>query len=541
LRSSTPALLVVEAAALIGSRVDQRLLSSVVDLDSREIENVIGELTRGRVLTPLGENSWRFHHELLREVAAELSPPSVRRRLHSRIADALVAAAVGGTPEWRLVSHHYEQAERFDEAASAHERASADARRRGALNEARTYLTRALENLDHLAPSPARDKRETAVRLESGFLASAAQGHTSSEAAAQFERCLELIGAAPSRELYATLNALCSYYTARGDFRRATQLLDSLRRKGDGAPDINRDASVPLIGVLTTLRGEIHTARETLEGAAAAFNDTDAPEMKSWYTPNDPFAAMYSFLGVTRFLQGDLSGAEAGLAQMQARCDKLGFPHGAFSLCYGRSIGAWIHAEAGQHERAADVADELMALGQRYGFDEWMMVAWSEQSAAHALRALAAGEIGPAALAPHIETMTAVVQTWRTYDVKTFLAFYDDVLARLLIAAGKHEAARERVDIALTMAKDTWMRFYDADLLRLRAHTLDDHDARHAQLCAAIELSRDQGALLFELRSAADDFVLMGEPSRGALLEAISRFPAQQTWPELARARVLLG
>ncbi|PXX06312.1 ATP-binding protein [Mycolicibacterium moriokaense] len=541
LRSSEHALLVVEAAALIGSRVDQRLLSSVVDLDSREIENVIGELTRGRVLTPLGENSWRFHHELLREVAAELSPPSVRRRLHSRIADALVAAAAGGTPEWPLVSHHYEQAERFDEAASAHERACADARRRGALNEARTYLIRALENLDHLTPGPRRDRREIAVRLESGFLATAAQGHTSSEAAAQFERCLELIGAAPSRELYMTLNALWSYYTARGDFRRATQLLESLRKRGGGAADINRAASVPLIGVLTTLRGEIHTARETLEAAAVAFTDTGAPEMNSWYAPNDPFAAMYSFLGVTRFLQGDLSGAEAALAQMQARCDKLGFPHGAFSLCYGRSIGAWIHAEAGQHERAAEVADELMALGQRYGFDEWMMVAWSEQSAAHAVGALAAGEIGPAALAPHIETMSAVVQTWREYDVKTFLAFYDNVLARLLIAAGDHEAARERVDIALAMAEDTWMKFYDADLLRLRAHTLEDHDARHAQLCAAIELGRDQGALLFELRSAADDFELMGEQSRDALTDAIGRCPAKQTWPELARARALLG
>jgi class 3 adenylate cyclase/tetratricopeptide (TPR) repeat protein len=541
LRSSKNALAIVEAAALIGSRVDQRLLSSVVDLDNREIDDVIGELTRGRVFTPLGENSWRFHHELLREVAAELSPPSVRRRLHSRIADALVAAAASGTPEWPLVSHHYEQAERFDEAATAHEQASADARRRGALNEARTYLKRALENLDHLAPSPTRDRREIAVRLESGFLASAAQGHASTEAAAQFERCLQLIGDAPSRELYATLNALWSYYTARGDLRRGTQLLDSLRKKVDGVSDINRGATVPVIGILTTFRGELHTARQTLEGAAAAFNDTDASEMKSWYTPNDPFAGMYSFLAVTRFLQGDLSGAEAALAQMESRCNKLGFPHGAFSLCYGRSIEAWIRSEAGQQDRAAVLADELMLLAQRNGFDEWVMVAWSEQSAAHALRAMAAGETDPTALEPHIETMTAVVQTWRTYDVKTFLAFYDDILARLLIAAGKQKAARERVDIALNMAKDTWITFYDADLLRLRALTLDDPDARHAQLCAAIELARDQGALLFELRSAADDFELIGERARSALMDALGRFPADQTWPELARARALLG
>jgi tetratricopeptide (TPR) repeat protein len=512
----------------------------VIDLDSREIDNVIGELTRGRVFTPLDENSWRFHHELLREVAAELSPPSVRRRLHSRIADALVAAAAGGTPEWPLVSHHYAQAERFDEAARAHERASADARRRGALNEARTSLKRALESIDRLAPSPARDRREIAVRLESGFLASAAHGHASAEAAAEFERCLELIGAAPGRELYATLNALWSYYTARGDLRRGTQLLESLGKKVEGVSDVNRGATVAVTGILATFRGEIHTARQTLEGVAAGINDAGAPEMNSWYTPNDPLAGMYSFLGVTRFLQGDLAGAEASLAQMAARCDKLGFPHGAFSLCYGRSIEAWVCAEAGQHDRAVEVADKLAARAQRSGFDEWVMVAASEQAAGRALAAIAA-DPEPAALQAHIEAMTTVVQTWRAFDVKTWLAFYDDVLARVLIAAGKQEAARERVDIALKMASDTWINFYDADLLRLRALTLDDPDARHAHLCAAIELAREQGALLFELRAAADDFEHMGEPSRGALMDAVGRFPAEQTWPELARARTLLG
>ena len=64
------------------------------------------------------------------------------------------------------------------------------------------------------------------------------------------------------------------------------------------------------------------------------------------------------------------------------------------------------------------------------------MVGWSEESVGRALVALAAGETDPATLAPHIEAMTTVVQTWRAFEVKTFLAFYDGVLARLLTAAG---------------------------------------------------------------------------------------------------------
>ena len=96
-------------------------------------------------------------------------------------------------------------------------------------------------------------------------------------------------------------------------------------------------------------------------------------------------------------------------------------------------------------------------------------------------------------------------------------------------------------ELALQMGHDTWMQFYDAELLRLRAHTLDDEEERHRHFRDAIELAQKQGAHIFELRAAADDFELVGEPARAALVEACDRLPADQTWPDLARARALLG
>ena len=71
---------------------------------------------------PLDADSWRFHHELLREVAAELSPPTLRRELHSRTADALISAAADGNPDWPLIARHYERAERYIEAATSYAR-----------------------------------------------------------------------------------------------------------------------------------------------------------------------------------------------------------------------------------------------------------------------------------------------------------------------------------------------------------------------------------------------------------------------------------
>jgi class 3 adenylate cyclase/tetratricopeptide (TPR) repeat protein len=540
LQSGKNTLPVLEAAALIGSRFDRALLSSVVDLDGREIDELLEELTRLRVLEPTDAGNWRFHHELLREVAAEVSPPTVRRRLHSRIADALVAASADANPEWSLVARHYESAERFDEAARAHQNASADARRRGALNEARTCLDRAVANIGRTAANRARDKREIAIRLEAGLLASVAQGHASTEAAAEFERCLQLIGPDPTPELYATLNALWTYYTARGDLRRGIQVGETLRAELADVPGVNL-ATAAIMGVLDGFQGDFYTARDTLERATAGVGETPTNEIRTYYGPNDPIGGMLSFLAFIRFVQGDLSGANTALQHMEAKSRAAGFPQGAFSLCYGRSIDALIRAEAGEPERCVEVAAELTSLAKQYDFDEWLMVGWSEESAGKALLALAAGETDPTALAPHVKAMTTVVQTWRAFEVKTFLAYYDGVLARVLTAAGDQQAARECLDVALKMGQDTLIQFYDAELLRLRAHTLDDVDERHRHFRDAIQLAQKQGAHIFELRSAADDFELVGEPARAALLEASGRMPTDQTWPDLARTRALLG
>jgi hypothetical protein len=97
------------------------------------------------------------------------------------------------------------------------------------------------------------------------------------------------------------------------------------------------------------------------------------------------------------------------------------------------------------------------------------------------------------------------------------------------------------MNLALQVTQDTGVHFYEAELLRVRAHTYDDPGLRHTGLRAAIELAQTQGAPVFELRAAADDFELVGESARAALVDALSRFPADQTWPELARARALLG
>ena len=129
-----------------------------------------------------------------------------------------------------------------------------------------------------------------------------------------------------------------------------------------------------------------------------------------------------------------------------------------------------------------------------------------------------------------------MLDTLRTVGLNAYATFFDGVLARLLIAAGQPDQARHRLDTALALARDTGMCFYDAELLRLRAHTHTDPDARAADIAAALDLARRQGATLFELRAAFDDFDLRGQPARAALIDVADRIPTNNAWPELARA-----
>lgn len=541
LRSSDNSVRVAEAAATIGSTVDRKLLLSVVDLSEQAVDAVLLELTNARVLKSVGEDRWRFRHELLREVAAELSPPSLRRKLHSRVADAMVAGAADENPDWPLVARHYVRAERYLEAAMSYQQAAADARRRGALGEARNYLSHAINQIERSEPGLERDRGEIALRHRRGFLAMAAEGVSSATAAADFERCMQLSGTHLTDSLFATLIALYGYYAIRADLQRAAHVLESVRVGVEDGREWFRPFNDAGFGMLDWYRGDFAAAEEKLSGAAAARSEEGARELGTmWFMPNEGTASIYTHLALAHFSRGDWSGAQNELNRTAERCDDTEFPQGAFSLAYAHQMECLMWVEAGDYDRAAHVAGALTAIGDQHGFDSWTFAGTAQGIFVAALVELATGKSDSATLASHVEALTGVIDMWRALGVVSLITFYDGILARVLIASGQLEQARERVDIALALAQQTGMRFHDAELLRIRANTHVDSEDRQADLTRAIELARQQGATIYELRCAAEDYEARGEPARQALIEAIDRFPADSGWPPLALARALL-
>lgn len=541
LRATANIVPVVEAAGVIGRHVDRSILEAVCTLNDNELDDVIDVLEDALVLEAAGTDSWRFRHELLREVAYELAPPSVRRRLHGGVADALVSAG-SGDPDWRLVAGHYEQAMRFDDAASAYQHASAAARRRGALGEGRAYMSLAIAQLERADPGPDRDRREMGARLERGLLAGAAEGHSSRDAAADFERCLQLGGTNLADDaLAATLAALMGYYTVRADLRRATTVGDMLRAGLQPEREWFRPAVDAICGVVAVLRADLPGAHSHLTAAAVDQSASDQRLVDAvWFLPNDPAASAHVNLAIAHLVGGNLVAAEQQCVQAERRSADLGFPKGPYSLGYARFVETWIRIEAGQLDRAETLAAELIELSEHHGFDQWRLVAATQQNTIAAMKVLDADEADPSELTAHITAAADLADMLLKLGLGIYATSFAAQLAGVLIAAGEIPQAQKRLTAALSLADTTGMHFYDAELLRLRALASEDAADRRSGIAKAIELAKTQGATLFELRCALDDYQMRGEQARSALADAVTRLQGGE-WPERQRAELLLG
>lgn len=294
--------------------------------------------------------------------------------------------------------------------------------------------------------------------------------------------------------------------------------------------------------MLAWYRGDFDSARDQLEAAARTRSDEGAQELASvWFMPNEGTASIYTHLALTRYMKGDLAGAEHEFARTEQRCQELDFPQGAFSLAYARQLEVLMRIEAGQLDRALEIAGQLAIEGNQYGFDSWAMVGAVQQIVVTTLSSVATGGADPAVLQEQIATLATFVDAWRAFEVKCLITSYEGFISRLLIASGQIPQARDRLDAALALADETGMHYYDAELLRIRAGTRDDDTGRDADLAAALDLARAQGATIFELRVAAESFELHGEAARQELVDAVGRFPEDSTWPGLDGARTLLG
>ncbi|HYB80040.1 MAG TPA: hypothetical protein VED43_00015 [Mycobacterium sp.] len=85
-------------------------------------------------------------------------------------------------------------------------------------------------------------------------------------------------------------------------------------------------------------------------------------------------------------------------------------------------------------------------------------------------------------------------------------------------------------------------RIWNMSSIRARPIEADTREvAGHWEADLVYGMRPSAVATLFELRAALDDFELCGQQAHAAVVDAVSRFPADSAFPSLARARAALA
>jgi predicted ATPase len=160
---------VAQIGAVIGRDFSYTLLRAVAGLEDQVLQTALERVAEADILLVQGlppESDYRFKHALIQDAAYENLLKSRRQALHRRVAEALrenVDASATAEPE--LLAHHFTQAGLIEEAIEWWGKAGQRSLERSALAEAAEQLTRALNQIATLPPTPVLRREQIKLQV----------------------------------------------------------------------------------------------------------------------------------------------------------------------------------------------------------------------------------------------------------------------------------------------------------------------------------------------------------------------------------------
>ena len=486
--------------AVAGEEVRLDVLRRVTDLPEQELDELVAELHRRRVIVRRGAatgETVRFRHGLMREAAYSSLLEAKRLALHRRLADVLAALPSGAAvPE--EVARHYELAGADGDAARWWLEAGHVAAASGAATESIELFRRSLAVLARVPDGVERARLELDVQLGLGTALSTVGGYTSPDARAAFERSVSLgEGLDDSTTIFPALWGTWTYWFVLGEHGISAPLADRcLRIALERASDIRfRWAAAAVVGYQRLYAGRFEEARSELELAGAHVGIEPVADF-----PHDPGIVCRSALSVALWFLGEAERSRTVAADALALAESLD-PTGrraALTECWVTCTLAWRAQLDGDPAAAIELADHAEAIATQHGFATWLAAA-----ALH--RSIAQCSLGR--LDEGLPTLSAWVDAWRSagrdatgcqLHPVVMTPYFAGCLAAALVEKGDVEDAACRIDDLLGGVPDARESFWDVELLRLRAAVNERRGAApevvSRDLDAARQLAERQGA-----------------------------------------------
>jgi class 3 adenylate cyclase/predicted ATPase len=537
-----PAKEIAQIAAVIGQQFPRSLLDMVAVERAAEVETGLERLVDAGMLVAQSRASgpgYRFSHALMRDIAYENLLRSRRRQIHERIGRTLVESFPETTEmEPEVVAHHFSNAQLPDLACTYHERAGDRAAARFAFAEAVAHFRAGHAEAGKSADGEQRVRRELALLLKLGPALAIIKGPQSAEMEETYRRAHEAgkkagdhvglfkatwglwYNAIPSRKLEVARD-------------RAQELIALSEQVAD--PDLQLEA-FHCRWSTALFRGEVPTALKYTQEGVSQYD----PARHAWMGPvfggHDPGVCAHAVRAMVLCFSGQTAEARQFANKGVLLAETLGHPH---NVGFALQNVLVMHQTLGDRETVNRMAQRLRDLAEKYNFPP--MRAHALMVSGWACTFGTGRDAGLAMMEAEYPRASAIGPLYR---------YYAAMLAEARARAGRIADALELVQWALGTLTEPGVGMLVPELHRLQGVCLLRLGADHADeamrsLHTALEVARQQGAALFELRAVLTLAKAAGAQGRAAeglqsLRAVCADLPPEFDAPELEEARQLL-
>jgi serine/threonine protein kinase/tetratricopeptide (TPR) repeat protein len=542
-RLSREAKAALQIGAVLGREFGSEELRAVGGYSEEALRRLIDALVESGLLycrRRLSGELFVFKHALVHDAAYESMPRRTRAMYHRHIARMIeerFPEVAEKQPE--LLARHHAGAGDVLTALGYARRAALAALIASANEEAIGHARQAIAWLQDL--DPGQWDEDQRAELELGFQAIIApallgtRGHGDREFGALARRSLRLISmVGESPQVLPALWGLWIHHYMRSEYSRALPLAENYLERAERLGDLGaRVIGNSLVGSTLFYLGRF------VEGHAAAARSVELydPEAHGHLMMIVGYDTKPPQLGLCALCAWMLGRPDEAAANIEEALAWSGTLQHAVTTGLALFFQAHLLLWNGELALAESAAGELLALAERYGLDNWLLLA----------------EVMLGAAQRNVARMRAAMgRLEQASQVIGFSCWYA-LLADSEAAAGRPEHALAAIEEALSFAERTGEHHFLPEIHRRlgEIQAMQPDPARRAQaeasLRRAIEVARERGAPMSELLSTASLCKLQAAEQRldPAALDALRGMLAKLTdgagVPVLVSARAVLA
>jgi tetratricopeptide (TPR) repeat protein len=535
------------AGSVVGVRFPAALVETVLAQECEPCERALANLADTTpFLVRADDAAWpdgtitsqfRFTHTLYREALYAGLPAGRRKRLHAQIGERLErgfgAAAAERATELAI---HFTAGGDYDRATHYRFAAAQLAFARGGYREAIGHLEQGLALLASHADIPEHEPRELGFQLLLAPALIQTGGWSEPRAEAALSRALEIAERLDDPRLPSVLYNLAGVYELRGEYAESQRWLE--RQHALPKPfetPLAKLESHELLACSLYHQGDFENALEHAEAGLAAANVFDS-DTKLYIYGENPRVSCHNWAGLAQWFLGYPDRARASIDEGLALARN---PARKYSLSNALCQAATLHQLRREPAQALKLAAEAVAVAREEGFAYPLAVG-------RILEGWALGVTG------RVEEGLTLIREGlaghRASGARMDRPYYLGLLAEVLAADGRWDAARETLEDALAQVDGMRRFFQESELKRLLAEVERnaDNDARADELLrqslADAESRRNRIAELRALCAfvaSARDAKARAE-HEGALSALVAGFTEGFDAPDLRDASALL-